>query len=295
MRHGLFAFSPVRPKTAISIVLLDLYRCVFERSADAVTAWAAALHTHYRRYGFRVQEERMHSYTGATGRRMHDTDDPFRKGLSEAIQWLDALRIEEENDLEEVLSTAWCRVNASTVPLEACTPCSISDIPGGLSFISPCVTRNQPHVVRSTDGHLHSEPSGYQSQGAPNHTTDVTVSPMIGPPESVSPLISNPPSITTLNNVVDSSGTIDDRSRTEEARRLPSVTMEEVLDEGECNWRTDGSTPLDPQISLQDGECDRYLQQLCPACFGGSQFGRPISLYVRTLRRSCVLTQFQRR
>jgi hypothetical protein len=77
MRFGLFAFSPVRPKTAINITLLDFYRSIFERSADAVTAWAAALHTHYRRYGFRIQEERMYPSVGATERRLHETDDPF--------------------------------------------------------------------------------------------------------------------------------------------------------------------------------------------------------------------------
>jgi hypothetical protein len=293
MCHGLFAFSPIRPQTAISITLLDLYHCVFERSADAVTAWAAALHTHYRRYGFQVQEERMHSYKGAAGRRMHDTEDPFRKGLSEVIQWLDALRMEEENDLEEVLSTAWSRVNASTVPIETGTPWPISDLPDSLSFISPRVTHNQHLVsdltklgaVRSTDS---LDPSSCQSEG----TTKVKVSPTVGPPETVSSPISTPSPIPTVNNVLDSSGTIDDQWRT---GGVPSVTIEDVIDEDEGNWHMDGSTTLHPQISLQDGECDRYLQQLCPACFGGSQFGRPLSLYVHSLRRSRVMTPFQQR
>ena len=37
---------------AVSIELLDFYRALFERSCDAITAIAAALHTFYTRRGY---------------------------------------------------------------------------------------------------------------------------------------------------------------------------------------------------------------------------------------------------
>ncbi|KAJ7830388.1 hypothetical protein B0H13DRAFT_1526019, partial [Mycena leptocephala] len=51
LQHGLFAASPTRPRTAVSVDLLDLYRGFFERSCDAITALAAALHSTYTRRG----------------------------------------------------------------------------------------------------------------------------------------------------------------------------------------------------------------------------------------------------
>ncbi|KAH6910087.1 hypothetical protein BKA70DRAFT_1040553, partial [Coprinopsis sp. MPI-PUGE-AT-0042] len=52
VRHGLFPTSPVQPRMAISIALLDLYQALFERSCDAVMAFTDALHTFYKRRGF---------------------------------------------------------------------------------------------------------------------------------------------------------------------------------------------------------------------------------------------------
>ncbi|KAK6996411.1 hypothetical protein R3P38DRAFT_3222020 [Favolaschia claudopus] len=49
VEHGVFPASPTRPKTGVSFDLLDFYRALFERSCDAVTALAAALHTVYER------------------------------------------------------------------------------------------------------------------------------------------------------------------------------------------------------------------------------------------------------
>ncbi|KAJ7491589.1 hypothetical protein B0H11DRAFT_1718806 [Mycena galericulata] len=54
VRAGLFPAAPKRPRIAVSIDLLDIYRALFERSCDAVTALAAALHTIYLRRGFSV-------------------------------------------------------------------------------------------------------------------------------------------------------------------------------------------------------------------------------------------------
>jgi hypothetical protein len=54
LEHGVFPASPTKTKTGLAIDLLDLYRTLFERSCDAITALAAALHTLYERRGFRV-------------------------------------------------------------------------------------------------------------------------------------------------------------------------------------------------------------------------------------------------
>ena len=50
--HRLFPMSPLKPRMAISINLLNLYHALFERSCDAVNALAAALNTYYTRRGF---------------------------------------------------------------------------------------------------------------------------------------------------------------------------------------------------------------------------------------------------
>lgn len=50
--NGLFPTSPLRPRMAVSINLLDFYDALFERSCDAVNAMASALNTYYTRRGF---------------------------------------------------------------------------------------------------------------------------------------------------------------------------------------------------------------------------------------------------
>ncbi|KAJ6583800.1 hypothetical protein B0H10DRAFT_1833263, partial [Mycena sp. CBHHK59/15] len=50
---------PSKPRTAFSIDLLEIYRALFERSCDAVTALAAALHSIYTRRGFKVVTHRV--------------------------------------------------------------------------------------------------------------------------------------------------------------------------------------------------------------------------------------------
>lgn len=59
VQHGVFPASPNRPRIGISLDVLDLYRAMFERSCDAITALAAALRTVYNRRGFTVVSERV--------------------------------------------------------------------------------------------------------------------------------------------------------------------------------------------------------------------------------------------
>ncbi|KAJ6613526.1 hypothetical protein B0H10DRAFT_1647301, partial [Mycena sp. CBHHK59/15] len=95
LEYGLFPTSPTSPRTAISIDLLEIYRALFERSCDAVTALASALHTIYRRKGFKV--------VSAKG---DFIKDPFRGGLSHAIQWYSNLRAHMRRETDAVLAQA---------------------------------------------------------------------------------------------------------------------------------------------------------------------------------------------
>ncbi|KAJ7251190.1 hypothetical protein B0H12DRAFT_1018806 [Mycena haematopus] len=67
VQHGVFPASPSRPRIGVSLDVLDIYRAMFERSCDAITALAAALRTIY-------------------------DPDPFRTSLTHAVQWSSNLR-----------------------------------------------------------------------------------------------------------------------------------------------------------------------------------------------------------
>ncbi|KAJ7109041.1 hypothetical protein C8R43DRAFT_905000 [Mycena crocata] len=97
VRHGVFPASPSKPRTAISIDLLEVYRALFERSCDAITALAAALHTIYDRRGFRVLSTRNRD-VGAK--------DPFRAGLTQAVQAYSNLRVRLQARLDSALASA---------------------------------------------------------------------------------------------------------------------------------------------------------------------------------------------
>ncbi|KAJ7739076.1 hypothetical protein DFH07DRAFT_752302, partial [Mycena maculata] len=88
--------SPTRTKTGIAIDVLDFYRALFERSCDAITALAAALHTVYDRRGFRVLSDQV--YEGAS--------DPFRRLLTQAVQWATNLRDRVEKRVAAALARA---------------------------------------------------------------------------------------------------------------------------------------------------------------------------------------------
>ncbi|KAF8145325.1 hypothetical protein K438DRAFT_1782065 [Mycena galopus ATCC 62051] len=87
VQHGVFPGSPTKTQTGISIDLLEIYRALFERSCDAITALAAALNTIYERRGFRVPSQKFwHKNSGQRA------VDAFRKSLTQAVLWYTALR-----------------------------------------------------------------------------------------------------------------------------------------------------------------------------------------------------------
>lgn len=66
VQNGLFPTSPVQPRIAVSIDLLDFYFALFEQSADAVSALAAALKTIYTRRGFSILNAKVSLLTPQT-------------------------------------------------------------------------------------------------------------------------------------------------------------------------------------------------------------------------------------
>lgn len=111
VRNGVFPTSPSKPCTAISIDLLDIYRALFERSCDAITALAAALHTIYDRRGFRVMSTKVskyelypRQYTENFQKPDEFAKDPFRDGLAHAVQWYSNLRVKIQRRLDNLLA-----------------------------------------------------------------------------------------------------------------------------------------------------------------------------------------------
>ncbi|KAF7337111.1 hypothetical protein MVEN_02148700 [Mycena venus] len=97
VQNGVFPMSPTQPRTGVSIDLLDIYRALFERSCDAITALAAALHTIYDRRGFHVLSQKNPGQL---------TTDPFRAGLQQAVQWYSNLRTRLQAKVDAALAAA---------------------------------------------------------------------------------------------------------------------------------------------------------------------------------------------
>ncbi|KIK17307.1 hypothetical protein PISMIDRAFT_111795, partial [Pisolithus microcarpus 441] len=90
--HGLFPTAPSQPWMAVSVELLLFYCVLFKHSCDAINALAAALNTYYSRHGFRVN-----CYQGTT------VKEPFRRGLSQAMQWYAILQAEVDKQVDNIL------------------------------------------------------------------------------------------------------------------------------------------------------------------------------------------------
>ncbi|KAJ7583725.1 hypothetical protein C8J56DRAFT_1094564 [Mycena floridula] len=137
--NGLFPTSPVLPKYAVTIQLLDLYRALFERSCDVIHALANALHTVYNKKGFRLLNNEG-----------IPIKDPFRRSIGSAVQWYDALEVHVDSVVKEAIykSDEFIQDNKKTrlqspTPLESTKshttiePCSLDDILDGKFPVSP--------------------------------------------------------------------------------------------------------------------------------------------------------------
>ncbi|KAJ7881222.1 hypothetical protein B0H13DRAFT_2345209 [Mycena leptocephala] len=122
VEHGVFPASPTKTKTGLAIDLLDLYRALFERSCDAITALAAALHTLYDRRGFRVLSE-------------------------QAVQWAANLRDRVERKVDAMLAQAESLLSgpAPQTMTEALDPTSAAAfVDPATAFVAPADTFVDP-------------------------------------------------------------------------------------------------------------------------------------------------------
>ncbi|KAI0059012.1 hypothetical protein BV25DRAFT_1809822 [Artomyces pyxidatus] len=120
-KNGFFPTSPSDPGTAVSVPLLDFYFALFERSGDAVTAFSAALRSVYTKRGYPVVNQ-----AGIP------IEDPFRRGLSNAIQWYDQICIRIERSIQASVDKAIRQIDDSRkvdVPSE---DGSITDLTAGV-------------------------------------------------------------------------------------------------------------------------------------------------------------------
>ncbi|KAJ6533961.1 hypothetical protein DFH09DRAFT_1405699 [Mycena vulgaris] len=145
VRNGVFPTSPSQPRTGVSIDFLEIYRALFERSCDAITALAAALHTIYDRRGFRVISTRNQGQLAK---------DPFREGLAQAVQWYSNLRARVQSNLNSALAAAEAVTlliltsPAQTTASEAVTASSIDGSPA-----------SDADIIESTPGSQNSSES----------------------------------------------------------------------------------------------------------------------------------------
>ncbi|KAF6747718.1 hypothetical protein DFP72DRAFT_821404 [Ephemerocybe angulata] len=102
--NGLFPTSPLSPRMAVSVELLDLFLAVSERSSDAVTALAVALNRSYRSRGFVARNSKGDIFR-----------QPFRRGLGYALRWYDCLRVEIERRKEAAIAAKFNRTQQQIV------------------------------------------------------------------------------------------------------------------------------------------------------------------------------------
>ncbi|KAJ3553783.1 hypothetical protein NM688_g3435 [Phlebia brevispora] len=138
VQNGMFPSAPIEPRLAVSVHLLDFYSALFERSGDAVTAMAGALHKFYIQRGWQIINEKGSS-----------TADPFWRGLGHAIQWYDMLKVNIERRVDDAIDRAHHVVTTyqeSTGSGELQAPIS-----------QDCPIDSAPSPTGSDDVHDHSE------------------------------------------------------------------------------------------------------------------------------------------
>ncbi|KAF7299371.1 hypothetical protein MIND_00886400 [Mycena indigotica] len=134
VQHGVFPSSPRRPRIGISIDLLELYRAVFERSCDAITALAHALRTVYERRGYQVLSTKQ---AGARA------SDPFRQSLTQAVLWSSNLRDRLQSRLTAVLASAEDAITSATQGATQGATQSDIDHSASMGSISSSVVLNE--------------------------------------------------------------------------------------------------------------------------------------------------------
>ncbi|KAL0567055.1 hypothetical protein V5O48_014942 [Marasmius crinis-equi] len=121
--HGLFPTSPLKPRMAISIVLLDFYQALCQHSSDADPQYVRAV---------LVNLQRILTLTSIQGEALQD---PIRRALGQSLQWYDALVVQ----IDRYLLAKVDRMKATLPPLPdtVSTLSSPLRLSTALSMVSP--------------------------------------------------------------------------------------------------------------------------------------------------------------
>ncbi|KAK1222995.1 hypothetical protein PQX77_014141 [Marasmius sp. AFHP31] len=242
---------------AISIALLDFYQTLCQFSSDAITALAGGLAMVYRRRGFRLR-----SPTGEA------LQDPIRRGLGHSLQWYDALIVAIDRHVAEKVNT----VKRALPKL----PDTISTLPSPLSR-SDAFKIILSTKASSTSRTTPSATSGSVSALATPLDSPFTSTPLDSP--STPPLPSTPIASPSTSTPIDSPSTSTPLDSPSTPTPLDSPSTSRSRPPAHSPSTTTGQDASPPcetteSVPLQSGACHPYLQRLCPACFGGSKFGR---------------------
>ncbi|KAJ7866341.1 hypothetical protein B0H13DRAFT_2561464 [Mycena leptocephala] len=155
LEHGVFPASPTKTKTGLAIDLLDLYRTLFERSCDAITALqlhfirctSGGVSGFYQgRYVFKLLIFTFLSilYLQKASEDEH-VSDPYRRLLIQAVQWATNLRDRVERKVAAVLT--WAESSLSQAPeatTEAVEPTST------MTSVDPVMTVEPTSMTSAT-------------------------------------------------------------------------------------------------------------------------------------------------
>ncbi|KAL0061241.1 hypothetical protein AAF712_011947 [Marasmius tenuissimus] len=193
--------------------------------------------------------------------------DPIHRGLGHSLQWYDALVVAIDRHITE-------KIDALKQALPK-LPNTISPLPSPLS-------RSKAFKIASS-AKAASNPSSttavFSTTPASSTTANVATSSTTSsttPSATSSATSSAAPSAT---SGVNSSST----APTPPSTSQPSSTPHSLSTTTTTNNSTSPKSP-----PLQLGACHPYLQRLCPACFGGSEFGQSFQHSVRFLSKEFV-------
>ncbi|KAI0703077.1 hypothetical protein C8Q76DRAFT_801927 [Earliella scabrosa] len=257
VRNGLFPTSPTHPRVAVSIDLLDFYFALFERSADAITALAGALKTLYQRRGFPILNEKG-----------EPVRDPFRRGLGHAVQWYDCLRGRVDNLVESAMDESIEAINCRKGMLRLIITKRTQAVPSSTHPFLRQVCRDVP-LNTSVKNQKHARKE-VQQDVLGNLRTDVRPKVLGNVPWEVREDI--PP-----NNRRKVRWEAREDIPLNNRRKVQWEVREDIPPDNRRKVRWEVQRDALPQnladIPLRPA-CDRILQKRCPACFGGTRFGR---------------------
>ncbi|KAJ7881377.1 hypothetical protein B0H14DRAFT_3434081 [Mycena olivaceomarginata] len=235
-QNGVFPASPTRVQTGVSIDMLEIYRALFERSCDAITALASALHTIYERRGFRVLGQKNIGQLAT---------DPFRKLLGHAVLWYS--NIKEHINLK--LNAALTAAEHTLSPPNPAGP----SLDAGSSAPEPSDVVHPVHQdARRGPGMETPETAATQPPPGPDVAQGVDSDAGGGPEEPPDP---------------------DVVMEDELPERNPS---DAPADPAPTPASTPAPAPPPAPPPLAPGRASWALRERCPACFGLEEWGRSL-------------------